>query len=333
MAKNKRPEQRAAARAARSATPAPAEAEPARAPSNNREPAAAAADPVRRSARRRSRPRDELRPAAAVNPMPPGQGRDAEGAGTAGAEEGKGSTAPCSTALEVPHPSESGTPRSETCSGRARTALTVTLLLTLKRNLIQVSLSVPGPCAPTQARPVIRVLGQQSRAPPAPPLRERALALKVMPLVSNAAKRKRPGPPRARQECPPLRALDGLDHAQAAGARRLDMYNGTGDYNLYRLQFLHHANLMNWDEATRGSQLSSLLAQRALEVLLGKTSGVWLPIKEQGLSFILTSEPTRSDPRRPIAARVNRTETAEKFSHCNNHNYNKQKFTKQMKTV
>ncbi|KAK3924579.1 Phospholipase A1-IIdelta, partial [Frankliniella fusca] len=27
------------------------------------------------------------------------------------------------------------------------------------------------------------------------------------------------------------------------------------------------------------------------------TSGVWLPIKEQGLSFILTSEPTRSDPR------------------------------------
>ncbi len=49
--------------------------------------------------------------------------------------------------------------------------------------------------------------------------------------------------------------------------RRLDKYTGAGDYNLYRLQFLHHANLMNWDEATRGSQLSSLLAEKALEVL------------------------------------------------------------------
>ncbi len=73
--------------------------------------------------------------------------------------------------------------------------------------------------------------------------------------------------------CPPPQpmAVGQAAYAQPAAAppcyRRLDKYTGTGDYNLYRMQFLHHANLMNWDEATRGSQLSSLLAEKALEVL------------------------------------------------------------------
>lgn len=49
--------------------------------------------------------------------------------------------------------------------------------------------------------------------------------------------------------------------------RRLDKFTGVGDYTLYRMQFLHHAELMKWDEVTKGSQLSQLLSEKALEVL------------------------------------------------------------------
>ncbi|CAA3032837.1 Retrovirus-related Pol poly from transposon 412 [Olea europaea subsp. europaea] len=49
--------------------------------------------------------------------------------------------------------------------------------------------------------------------------------------------------------------------------RRLDRYTGVADYQLYRAQFLQHATLMQWDEPTKGAQLSQLLGDKALEVL------------------------------------------------------------------
>jgi len=47
----------------------------------------------------------------------------------------------------------------------------------------------------------------------------------------------------------------------------LERFAGTADYNAYRIQFLHHAALMGWDDVTKGSQLSSLLSGKAFDVL------------------------------------------------------------------
>ena len=49
--------------------------------------------------------------------------------------------------------------------------------------------------------------------------------------------------------------------------RRLDRYDGKFDYNLYRAQFLNHANCLKWSEATKGVQLSQSLTKDALQVL------------------------------------------------------------------
>lgn len=47
----------------------------------------------------------------------------------------------------------------------------------------------------------------------------------------------------------------------------MDKYTGSSDYSLFRKQLLHHAELLGWDETTKGSQLSQLLSEKALEVL------------------------------------------------------------------